>query len=126
MHTKWNGFVRRELPPEPVLVPDGVHPARLVDQYLFSNAFGERVGFVYELTHGAHAGVTVVQSAAFSPAHSSKHASILRDLLGREPTPVELRDGIAHGLRDAPLKVLTKQECNRSGNRYSRVIAVTR
>jgi len=38
--------------PEPVLVPEGVYEAELVEVKEFSNAFGNRVGLVFKITTG--------------------------------------------------------------------------
>ena len=47
--------------PEPVLVPEGVYEAELVEVKEFSNAFGNRVGLVFKITTGQHEGVELMR-----------------------------------------------------------------
>ena len=126
MRTKGNGLVRREAIPASSLVPDGEHPARLAEQFTFANAFGERLGFLYEVEGGPHAGAVLVQSAVRSPSPTGKLAEILRDLVGRDPTPDELLEGIGEEYLGLPCRVLTREERNRAGKRYSAVQRVSR
>ena len=47
----------------PVLVPEGVHRADLVDAYEVGSAFGPRVALVFRLIEGPYAGHDLMQSA---------------------------------------------------------------
>ena len=61
--------------PEPVLVPEGVYEAELVEVKEFSNAFGNRVGLVFKITCGQHEGVELMESATATARCSSSVAS---------------------------------------------------
>ena len=60
-----NGTVLYEKP-EPVLVAEGLHLAELIDVRRFGNVFGERVGLVFRIATGRHAGAEIMESAALS------------------------------------------------------------
>jgi hypothetical protein len=124
MRTNPNGLVQKG---EPALVPDGNYPARLVEVFPFANAHGERMGFRFEIDGGLYAGVTVMASAARRESPMGRLAEILRELLGREPTAEELRGGIDQGETiDAGCRIVTREERNRAGLRYSAVVKVMR
>ena len=49
-----------------VLIPEGIYQVRLVDVQSFTNAFGKRIGLVFEVTEGEQAGTVLMESAALS------------------------------------------------------------
>jgi len=107
-------------------VANGEHSARLVDVFPFANAHGERLGFSYEIQAGPDAGAVLIQSAARSASPTSKVATILRDLLGREPTPDELGAAIGPELVGLSCRITAREERNRAGRTYSAVVNVVR
>jgi hypothetical protein len=123
MRTKRNGLVR---PEGPILVPDGEYEARLVDVRPFATARGERMGFSYQIAGEQHAGVILVQSAARSESPTGKLAAVLRDLLGREPTLSELRDGPGREHLGVACRVTTREDRTQSGTKFSAVQKITR
>lgn len=108
------------------VIPDGEYRARLVAIAPFSNAHGERLGFSFEITDGTHAGVVLMQSAARSASPSGRLAALLRDLLGRDPTPAELRDGPGLAHIGLTCRIIAREGRSRSGKRYSAVQQVIR
>ena len=123
MRTKPDPLVR---PPPHVLVPDGEYRARLVAVVPFTNARGARLGLSYRIEDGPHAGTVLGQSAARSASPTGKLAAVLRDLLGREPTVDELRDGPGSEQIGLACRIIVLEECTRSGSRYSEVQQATR
>ena len=76
--------------PEPVLVPEGVYEAELVEVKEFSNAFGNRVGLVFKITTGQHDGVELMESATASTSPRGKLAELMRGMGRSAGNPVEL------------------------------------
>jgi hypothetical protein len=74
---------------EPVLVPEGWHLAELIDVRRFANAFGERVGLVFSISTGSHAGHEIMESAALSSSPRGKLAELLRGLGGADPSAAD-------------------------------------
>lgn len=123
MRTKRNGLVRRE---GRILVPDGEYEGRLIDSAPFATARGERMGFSYEIVGGEYAGAILMQSAARSESPTGKLAGLLRELLGREPSSSELRDGPGREHIGLACRLNTRQDCTQSGTPFSAVQKVTR
>ena len=99
--------------PEPVLVPEGVYEAELVEVKEFSNAFGNRVGLVFKITTGQHEGVELMESAAVSTSPRGKLVELMRGMGRSAGNPVE------------PVgqhcKVAVKHESNKVGKRYAAI-----
>jgi hypothetical protein len=123
MRTNPDGLVR---PTASNLVPEGEYQARLVAVAPFSNAHGARLGLSYEIDAGSHAGAVLMQSAAHNGSPTGKLAAVLRDLIGREPTPTELRDGPGAEHIGLRCRIIVGEGRSRSGTRYSAVQKVTR
>lgn len=123
MRTNRNGLVRAEAP---TLVPDGNYPGRLVEVFPFTNTHGGRMGFRFEIDGGPYAGAMLMASAACSESPMSRLAEILRELLGREPTVEELRHGPAEDHMGTRCRIVTREDQNRAGVRYSAVAKVMR
>ena len=70
---------------EPILFPEGVYEAKLVEIKDFSNAFGQRVGLVFKITSGQHEGVELMESATASASPRGKLAELMRGM-GRSAT----------------------------------------
>ena len=85
--------------PEPVLVPEGVYEAELVEVKEFSNAFGNRIGLVFKITTGQHEGVELMESATASTSPRGK----LAELVGQH------------------CQIAVKHESNKVGKRYAAI-----
>lgn len=118
MHSIQNGLVQ---PEAHILVPAGEYRARLVRVGRFANAHGERLGFSFAIEGGPHAGAVLMQSASCSESPVSKLATLLRDLLGRDPTPAELREGPGLEQIGMVCRIIAQHGSTRSGSRYSTV-----
>lgn len=101
------------------LIPEGIYKARLAGVRRFASAFGDRVGFEFEILEGQRAGEVIMQSAAPSVSTKGKLASLVRGILGREPSDNELHE--ADTLVGSQCKVLVRQERNREGKTYSAI-----
>jgi hypothetical protein len=101
----------------PAIVPQGIHPARLIEVRRFNNSFGERVGLVFEITGGTHRGAQVMESATLKNNPRSKLADLLRGIGGGGE--VELL--AANDLIGRDCKILIKHEQNRQGKSYAAV-----
>jgi hypothetical protein len=108
------------------VVPDGKYRARLVAVASFANAHGERMGFSFEIEDGRYAGAVLMQSAARSTSPTGKLVALLRELLGREPTPAELREGPGPEHIGLTCRIIVAEGRSRSGTRYSAVSRATR
>jgi len=76
-----NRSVLYEAPPA-ALVPEGAYSAELIDVRRFTNSFGDRVGLVFKIDKGAHAGAIIMETAAFNDSQRGKLAELLRGLGG--------------------------------------------
>jgi hypothetical protein len=92
----------------------------------FANANGERLGFSYEIADGPFAGSILMQSAACSESPTGKLAALLRDLLGRDPTLAELRNGPGPEHIGLTCRIIAQEGSTRSGTKFSTVQKVTR
>ena len=97
---------------EPVLVPEGVYEAELVEVKEFSNAFGNRVGLVFRITTGQHEGVELMESAAVSASPRGKLVELMRGM-GGASHPVELVG--------QHCQITVKHEANKAGKRYAAI-----
>jgi len=98
-------IAKPKAPKQAVAIPDGTYRAQLVEVKEFTNAFGDRLGFVFEIIEGNQAGIQIMRST--SPVLSGKGhlAQIITGLLGRELTMEEVSTGIN-------LERLVGTECN--------------
>ena len=99
--------------PEPVLVPEGVYEAELVEVKEFSNAFGNRVGLVFKITTGQHEGVELMESATASTSPRGKLAELMRGMGRSAGDPVELVG--------QHCQIAVKHESNKVGKRYAAI-----
>lgn len=55
---------------EPVLLPEGLHLAELIDVRKFGNVFGDRVGLVLRISTGPYAGQEIMEAARCHHHHA--------------------------------------------------------
>ena len=63
-------IAKPKAPKQAVAIPDGTYRAQLVEVKEFTNAFGDRLGFVFEIIEGHQAGLQIMRST--SPVLSGK------------------------------------------------------
>ena len=121
------GTVLYERPPLEALpktdvIPRGVYPARLFDVRRFTNAWGDRLAFMYEITEGEQAGKRVIQSTATALSKRSKLGQTVATLLGRELTDNEALYGYdPRGLIGTECKLVLGLAATRAGKPYTTV-----
>lgn len=98
---------------EPILVPEGIYEAELVEVKDFSNAFGQRVGLVFKISSGQHEGVELMESATASASPRGKLAELMRGMGQSAGNPVEL---VGQHCR-----IAVKHESNKVGKRYAAI-----
>jgi hypothetical protein len=108
----------------PAVVPDGEYRARLVKAERFRTAHGERMRFSYEIESGPHAGAVLDHSAACSESPTGKLAALMRNILDRDPSPEELRDGLGPQQMGLACRIIAQAGSTRSGLKYSTVQSV--
>ena len=96
---------RSDLYAEPVA--EGIYNAELVAVESFDNTFGARVGLVFRLLDGDHAGEDLMQSAA-PGSPTGKLADLLRAMGGTEGTLVAAREVVGRRCRVAVRHGFTK------------------
>ncbi|AJF05426.1 hypothetical protein [Geoalkalibacter subterraneus] len=101
-------------------LPEGTYPATLTDIRFFENAYGRRVGFIFEL-QGKAQGRSVMCSARYSTAPNGKLANIIERIMGRALAAGELEDFDYDRLRGRECLVMVLTGRNRSGKRFSYV-----
>ena len=107
---------------EPELVASGAYEAELVEVKQFSNAFGSRIGFVFEIVGGDYAGVQVMRSCSPQLSRQSKLAEIIKGLTKREPTDLETARGYdLSRLVDTTCQILVMTEQAKNGKTFSNI-----
>lgn len=105
------------------VVPDGVYQARLSGVKTFSNSFGDRVGFEFEILEGQYKGSILMRST--SPVMASRKGKLydmLAGLLGREMTQGEMEGGLdVEGLIGAKCAILVTKSSNKQGQVFSNI-----
>ena len=114
-----NGTVLYEKP-EPVLVAEGLHLAELIDVRRFGNVFGERVGLVFRIATGRHAGAEIMESAALSSSPRGKLAELLGGMGGSEPSLLSAAELVG---RQCLIDV--RHERGRTGRVYAAIVGTT-
>jgi hypothetical protein len=106
---------------EPILIPEGLHLAELIDVRRFANAFGERVGLVFRVSTGRHAGQEIMEAAALSSSPRGKLAELLRGLGGgADPSLLTATDLVGHHCQ-----IAVRHEQGRTGRVYAAITHTT-
>ena len=101
----------------PVLVPEGLHLAELIDVRKFGNVFGDRAGLVFRISTGAYAGQEIMEAAALSSSPRGKLANLLRGLGDGEPSLLTAIDLVG---RQCQIDV--QHERGRTGRLYAAIL----
>ena len=107
--------------PGPVLVPEGVYEAALVEIRRFTNAFGERAGLVFEIERGPHAGTVLMESAALKDSPRGKLAALLRGIGGADASLLT-----AHELVGQRCRIVVRHEATKAGKDYAAIVQTLR
>ena len=75
--------------PKTEVIPRGIYSARLADVRRFTNSWGERLGFIFEVIEGEQAGKWVIQSTGTVMSRRSKQGQTVAALMGRDLTDDE-------------------------------------
>jgi hypothetical protein len=102
----------------PVLVPEGIYDAALIEIRRFTNAFGERAGLVFGIRGGPHAGIELMESAALKNSPRGKLAALLRGLGSDGALSTELI-----GRR---CRIAVRHETTRAGTPYAAIVQTSR
>lgn len=105
------------------VVPDGVYQAVLTKVKTFSNSFGERIGFEFQITSGKSKGATLQRSTGLAMgSRKGKLYEVLSGLLGRDLSDQELTDGIdLEELVGTVCSILVVKSANQQGQAYSNI-----
>ena len=101
----------------PVLVPEGVHRADLVDAYEVGSAFGPRVALVFRLIEGPYAGHDLMQSAAATRSRRGKLAELLHGFGGIEGTLAAAQQVVGRRGR-----IAVRHETTAAGRTYAAIV----
>lgn len=107
--------------PEPVVVPEGIYPAVLVGVRCFANAFGQRVGLVFEITSGPHKGAELMEAAALNPSPRGKLADLLRGIGGAAGDLATARELVGRRCQ-----IVVRNETSKAGKTYAAIIQTMR
>jgi len=106
---------------EPVLIPEGLYLAELIDVRRFANTFGERLGLVFRVSTGRHAGQEIMEAAALSSSPRGKLAELLRGLGGgNDPSLLTATDMVGRQCR-----IAVRHEQGRTGRMYAAITHTT-
>jgi hypothetical protein len=107
---------------EPELVASGAYEAELVEVKQFSNAFGSRIGFVFEIVGGEYDGVQLMRSCSPTLTKQSKLTEIIKGILKREPTEMEMTKGFdLDSLVETTCHILVMTEQAKNGKTFSNI-----
>ena len=102
-------------------MPEGIYDAALVDVRRFANAFGERVGLVFEIVNGPHLGVTLMEAAALKPSPRGKLADLLHGMGGADGSLLA-----AHELVGRQCRIAVRHETTNTGKAYAAIVQTFR
>lgn len=110
------------MPPDAraVLIPAGTYPAVLVDVQPFDRAFGRRIGLVFEVAEGEHAGTRLMESAALSSRGK------LADLVAGMGELVGMSEDGLRGLIGRRCWIMVRHGATKAGTPYASVAATMR
>ena len=104
------------------LIPPGVYHAQLDKVQRFSNAFGDRLGLVFVITEGEHAGEVATLSTSLKMSRQSRLGKTMKGLLGRELSDAELvYDYKPDKLIGALCQLVLGRAATRAGKPYTTV-----
>ncbi len=101
----------------PVLVPEGVHRADLVDAYEIATGFGPRVALVFRLLERPYEGHDLMQSAAVTRSRRGKLAELLHGFGGADGSLATARRLI--GMRG---QIVVRHATTATGRTYATVV----
>ena len=102
--------------PEPVLVPEAVYEADLVEVRRFSNVFGERVGLVFKIASGPHRGIDLMEAATLKASPRGKLAELLRGMGGADGSLLT-----AHSVVGRRCRIAVRHEATKAGKTYAAI-----
>jgi hypothetical protein len=103
-----------------VLIPEGVYQARLADVQPFTNAFGKRIGLVFEVAEGDQAGTTLMESAALSSKGK------LADLVAGMGEMRGLSEDGLRGLIGHRCRIMVRHGATKAGTPYASIVRTLR
>ena len=108
--------------PAGALIPRGVYDGQLVEVLRFSNVWGKRLTFVFEITAGEHAGDRVTLSTSRTLSRYSKLGQTVAALLGRELMEDELLYGYKpDNLKGVTCRLVLGRAATKAGKPYTTV-----
>lgn len=102
---------------DPELVPEGIHEARLVGVRRFANAFGDRVGLVFEIASGPQQGVELMEAAALKASPRGKLAELLCGMGGADGSLLT-----AHEMVGRRCRIAVRHEATKAGKTYAAIV----
>lgn len=112
---------------EAPVIPDGTYRARLEEVRQFQNAFGDRLGFCFDILEGAQAGTRLMRSTSAMLGAKGQLHQVVTGLLGRELTSREISTGLdLAGLVGTEAQILVMQAKGKSGQVYSNIERIFR
>lgn len=104
------------------VVKDGTYKATVKEVKSFTNAFGERLGVVFQLDGGEYDGVELMRSCSPELTAKGKLAELIKGVIGRDITQEEYLKGFdLDALTGVSCQVLVLQSRGKNGNLYSNV-----
>jgi len=108
--------------PTTALIPRGVYAAQVDEVRPFSNAWGDRIAFVFQITDGEHSGKRVILSASTTLSQRSRLGQTVAALLGRELAEAEIEgDYDPCGLHGIACNLVLGQAATKAGKPYTTV-----
>lgn len=104
------------------IVQDGTYPATLTEVKRFTNAFGDRLGFMFRIDGGEFDGTVLMRTCTPQLTAKGKLADIVQGMTGTDITPQQLRTGIdLDHLTGKGCRILVIQSRGNNGNLYSNI-----
>lgn len=103
-----------------VLIPEGIYQVRLADVQSFTNAFGKRIGLVFEVTEGEQAGTVLMESAALSANGK------LADLVAGMGEMCGLSEDGLRGLVGRTCRIMVRHGATKAGTQYASIARTLR
>lgn len=107
---------------KPAVLKNGTYKAILSNIKQFANTYGQRLGFEFTVSDGAHQGEKVMRSTAPQLTKQSKLAEVIEGMLGRDLTDKEINDGFdLEKLLNKECHILVIQSKSKTGVVYANV-----